>query len=424
MAFFAPQVSDLPMQWLQQELQRRRQQFGESLDLQNLAERHASEMGASARADQARQDERDYTGQQLAMTPGVRAGGSTATIGQSDSSLNVGAGHPFTRYGKDYTFDPTMAGTEKGQEVGAEQTAADQARYDALRRLPGFSDRMAAREVYGRSGIMDMPDPHDTRAALAAYMQHPSRDTAANVLTQGGNASIFPAPNMFNADGTLKAPMTPQQELALHLAERQGESNIAEGREKRVQAQAIAERAAITDPRTAVSVAAKALDELRRDVPRPSKQPDAPALGLPGTGGPLYEQTVSDSLDYELGKLGPARARLKAAQSGIPTPYSGTDPATDTTMSPATKAANARMALQVARQKAKQAAAIQAGTAQPLQPPSPAAAAAPSGPAAPTTAAKGAPDPSAWAQANPPKPGESLAAYKQRAEAALRPAPE
>ena len=63
------------------DIQRKRQadDFDRAMQEAQQSERVSQQWGQNVRADQARQDNEEAVGQQLAMTPGVSAGGSTAT---------------------------------------------------------------------------------------------------------------------------------------------------------------------------------------------------------------------------------------------------------------------------------------------------------------------------------------------------------
>ncbi len=126
---------------------------------------------------------------QLAMTPGVRTPGSPGGYNLLDSPA-LQPKH-FAGPGGDYTFDPAAAAEQEGATAGLQQNRQDSTRFAALTAVPGIDSRMAARLVYGRSGIMDRPDPMDTDSALAAYAANPSSDTAAAALKAGASANTF-----------------------------------------------------------------------------------------------------------------------------------------------------------------------------------------------------------------------------------------
>ena len=75
---------------------------------------------------------------------------------------------------------------------GIQQNTAESTRLKALRGIPGISERMASRMVYGRSGVMDDEDPSVLRSALADYLKTPSREAAARAIEAGANLNQFP----------------------------------------------------------------------------------------------------------------------------------------------------------------------------------------------------------------------------------------
>ena len=151
----------------------------------DAARRALPRSGGGGRIDTSlleRDDERDRVRQQLAMTPGVRSGGSTATRPQSDSPLNVGSSNSFERFGETYSYDSQAAAEDVGSTEATKEAAAQRTRYAALQKMPGLSPREASRLVYGRG---DQIDTDESRRVLAEFVRQPSRDTAASAVASG-----------------------------------------------------------------------------------------------------------------------------------------------------------------------------------------------------------------------------------------------
>lgn len=188
--------------------------------------------GGSSRVDTSlmdRDDERDRTRQQLAMTPGVRRGGSTATRAQSDSPLNVGSGQRFERFGDTYSYDSTAAAEEIGSTEATKEAAAERTRYEALQKMPGFSPRQAARLVFGRGDVIDTDE---SRQALAAYVRQPSRESAATAIESGASPYSVPFTSGFDPSGERARPGT-QAYVDMQLEKFREESSVREERAKR-----------------------------------------------------------------------------------------------------------------------------------------------------------------------------------------------
>jgi len=128
-------------------------------------------------------------GAQLAMTPGVSGPGSPAGYSVFDSPAM--APRHFAGPGGDYTFSPEAAAEQTGETAAISQNRQDSTRFAALTQVPGIDARAAARLVYGRSGILDQPDPQATDAALAEYTRNPSAETAAAALRAGASTNNF-----------------------------------------------------------------------------------------------------------------------------------------------------------------------------------------------------------------------------------------
>lgn len=137
-------------------------------------------------------DQQDEDISRLVMTPGVRRGGSTRTRPQADSPLNVGSSESFERYGQRFSYDPDRAAEDEGRAQGIQETTANRQRFDSLKTIPGISERMASRMVYGRGQPLDDADPSALRSAIATYVAQPTRENAAEAVRHGANMNQFP----------------------------------------------------------------------------------------------------------------------------------------------------------------------------------------------------------------------------------------
>lgn len=90
-----------------------------------------------------------------------------------------------------WDFGPNPAELE-GQTAATAQLSADKTRYQGLQNIPGITPKMAARMVYGRSGVMDEPEPDQMRSAMAEYLRNPTRESAARAVQIGVDANKFP----------------------------------------------------------------------------------------------------------------------------------------------------------------------------------------------------------------------------------------
>lgn len=215
-----------------------RDRYSRVLQLAQDAEegRVSPRAGGSSRIDTSlveQGDRDDAERERLAMTPGVREGGSTATIAQSDSPLNVGASRSFERFGDTYSYDPTAAAEEVGSVEATKAAASDRTRYDALQKMPGFSPRQAARLVYGRGDVIDTDE---SRKALADYVREPSRDTAATAIERGASPYAVPFTQGFDPTGAERARPGTQAYLDMELKKfREEESLRAERSQREIQ---------------------------------------------------------------------------------------------------------------------------------------------------------------------------------------------
>jgi hypothetical protein len=166
--------------------------FDRSMAQADLAQRASRSMGDSWNRIQDRNDQQEEGRARMAMTPGVRAGGGASRWGTGVADSPFLQPRTFDRYGQSYSYDPAMAAGEAGAATGVQQNTEESTRMGALKGIPGITPRMAARMVYGRTGVMDDEDPSVLRSALAEYVRTPSRDAASRAIEAGANLNQFP----------------------------------------------------------------------------------------------------------------------------------------------------------------------------------------------------------------------------------------
>ncbi len=170
--------------------------FEQSLKSADLALSAGRDLRAQLDRIDATQTATEAGRARLAMTPGVTTGGSVATRSVADSPLMQGASSHFTQFGQDYAYDPMAAAETEGAASGTAANAADRTRYEALQRIPGIKQRDAAKIVYGKTGVLDQPDPtdpNDMHTALARYLREPTRENAALAVQVGAQPGQFPS---------------------------------------------------------------------------------------------------------------------------------------------------------------------------------------------------------------------------------------
>lgn len=276
---------------------------------------------------QDEQDRMDAGRARLAMTPGVVQGGSTATYEDPHSPLNQSDSTHFSQFGEDYSYDPTAAAAVQGRSEATAQNEADKVRYNALMTTAGITPRQAARLVYGRGDILDT-DPTELRTALAQYERDPSRDTAASAITVGASPSQFP--DRFqdvrrgpSGSGEMALPLQNRYDAAPLEMQQFGEQEAIRTRANMAEAQY---RDTLRDDPSATlrknaQQARLALDEARKDGPRPSKIPTQ-ILGTDAKGraalvpNPAYTKAVADSAAYDQSTVRPLTDRFQALSAG------------------------------------------------------------------------------------------------------------
>lgn len=237
--------------------------------------------------------------------------------------------------------DPEDQAEQAGHLQATAQDSADQTRYNAIQGIPGIDARTAARMVYGRSGVLDNPDPDAMHAALSNYIANPTRDTAAAAVRAGASLNQFP--DRFlpvkSSPGGGELPERPAAPVPGTPEYFQMQQQLEDMRVAGVKSE-IAARAGATaanDPFAAARRDAQqtrlALDEARRDSPRPSKVPDT-VMGKDAQGrpamipNPAKAQALADSTAYDANTIKPLQRRFQAESGNAPAAAGGADPAT------------------------------------------------------------------------------------------------
>jgi hypothetical protein len=312
--------------------QQRQQQFADALQAQSQAFSQSRAMRQGLDEDDANRRQVEQTKQTLAMTPGVSSGRVPTMHSVADSPL-MSAGNSFTRDGTSYNFDPIEAGRSEGEAKEAGSVSADKVRYDALLKTPGISPRQAARLVYGKGDILNEPDPNDPNdmhAALANYVRQPSREAAAHAIQVGANLNQFPDRFLAvqrNRDGSEmperpQAPVegTPEYDDFLRRSTRIREDESIRGMGERARIQAQYDPGARS--RRDAQQARLQLDEVRKDIPHPSKEQET-ILGRDAQGrttmipNPRRAAAMADSVNYMRDRVAPAQQRFERAVSGM-----------------------------------------------------------------------------------------------------------
>lgn len=166
--------------------------FDRSMRQAEQANRASSIMGESIARNQAQQERTEAGRAELAMTPGVSQGGVSSWNRPSVADSPALQPRSFQRYGQSYTYDPTGAATVQGAAEATRQTTAESQRLENLKKVPGITPTMAARIVYGRTGMED-PEGEKTalRTALGAYLANPSREAAVAAVQAGADLNPF-----------------------------------------------------------------------------------------------------------------------------------------------------------------------------------------------------------------------------------------
>lgn len=193
MPFTAPDLAgaSVPLTGFQLIQKRQQQMFENALEAAKGSRGGGG--GGDLLAGQDREDalaaQTDRFKAELAMTPGVNGPETPAGY----NLLDAPALQPqhFSVGGADYSFDPGAAATAKGVGSALTEDSHDSTRFQALQQVPGIDARTAARLVYGRSGVLDNPDPLATDAALAEYTRNPNAQTAAAAVAQGAKLNNF-----------------------------------------------------------------------------------------------------------------------------------------------------------------------------------------------------------------------------------------
>jgi hypothetical protein len=312
--------------------QQRQRQFDDALQAQSQAFSQSRAMRQGLDEDDANRRQVEQTKQTLAMTPGVSSGRVPTMHSVADSPL-MSAGNSFTRDGTSYNFDPIEAGRSEGEAKEAGSVSADKVRYDALLKTPGISPRQAARLVYGKGDILNEPDPNDPNdmhAALANYVRQPSREAAAHAIQVGANLNQFPDRFLAvqrNRDGSEmperpQAPVegTPEYDDFLRRSTRIREDESIRGMGERYRMQAAMDPDARS--RREAQQARLQLDEVRKDIPHPSKEQEE-IRGIDAQGrttmipNPRRAAVVTDSISYMRDRVHPAQQRFERAASGM-----------------------------------------------------------------------------------------------------------
>lgn len=192
MPFNAPDLAggSVPLTAWQLDQKRQQQMFEDAIEAAKAQPRvGGGDLLASQDRENALAAQQDQFKAKLAMTPGVNGPGSPAGY----NLLDAPALQPqhFSVGGDDYSFDPANAATATGTASALTEDSHDSTRFQALQQVPGIDARQAARIVYGRSGVLDNPDPMATDAALAEYTRNPNAQTAAAAVAQGAKLNNF-----------------------------------------------------------------------------------------------------------------------------------------------------------------------------------------------------------------------------------------
>ena len=169
---------------------------------------------------QNRDVERSEAGRaQLAMTPGVMEGMAPGGQGGVADSPYLEP-RSFQQYGKQYSYDPMAAAKAEGATAGARETSVDEARFSALKKIPGFSELQAGRMVYGRAGTSTDEEQEPFRRAMAEYSTNPNLATRKALFMAGGRSSDLlsfrlPEDEQFTKGGNTPERGTPEYEAML-----------------------------------------------------------------------------------------------------------------------------------------------------------------------------------------------------------------
>ncbi len=278
---------------------------------------------------QDEQDRAEAANARLAMTPGVVRGGTTDTYDDPTSIVPRSAAQHFTSGGDDYSYDPIAAATIQGQSQATAQVEADKLRYKALQNTAGITQRQAARLVYGRGDILDS-DPTEIRTAIAKYTRDPSRELAAEAIQVGAPAGQFPERYQDvrmgpSGRGEMSLSLQNRYDAAPLEMQQFGEQEAIRTRANMAEAQY--KDTLRDDPMATIRKNAQqarlALDEARKDSPRPSKVPPT-ILGTDAKGrstmipNPAFQKAVADSTAYDRSTVRPLADRFQALSAGAP----------------------------------------------------------------------------------------------------------